>query len=114
MKAAAEVEYEIKAIIGRANKGRAKRSIVEWAESCGGGVTIEPADGLHADLIREYELKIEAAHAALAAVHAETDKVDDMDRMIAEQIVKQKVSGTVSDWRKGVEEEFEVGMVFIT
>ena len=49
-----EVEFEIKAIIGRDNKGKSKRYIVEWTESCGGGVTIEPASGLHAHLIREY------------------------------------------------------------
>ena len=37
----------------------------------GGGVTIEPAEGLHVDLIREYELKMETAHKALAVPHAE-------------------------------------------
>ena len=33
----AETEYLIKSIIGRANQGRAKRYVVEWDESCGGG-----------------------------------------------------------------------------
>ncbi len=103
----AETEYEIKAIIGRANRGRAKRYVVEWSESCGGGVTIEPADGLHADLIREYELKVEAAHKALTTVHAElASGNDDMEKMIEELIVKYWVGGSVSDWKQGVEEEF--------
>ena len=103
----AEKEYEIKAIIGKANQGRAKRYIVEWEESCGGGVTIEPASGLHADLIREYELKLGSAHKALAVIHSEIDSnCDNIDRMLSELMIKHKVTGTVSDWKPGVEEEF--------
>ena len=98
----------IKSIIGRANQGRAKRYVVEWDESCGGGVTIEPAEGLHADLIREYELKMQTAHKALAVIHAETGSLaSDLEKMIAELMVKHKVEGTVADWKPGVEEEFD-------
>ncbi len=77
-----------------------------------GGGTIEPADGLHAELIREYELKIEAAvrasHSALAVMHTAIDSnSDDIDRMISELMLKHKVEGSVADWRPGVEEEFK-------
>ena len=103
----AEREYLIKAIIGRAHRGRARRYYIEWDESEGGGVTVEPESELDPELVREYELKIQQAEQALAAnVMTVNNMMSDMEKMIAELIVKQKQTGTVSDWKEGVEDEF--------
>ena len=102
----AEQEYLTKAIIGKAHRGRGKRYYVEWDESDGGTVTLEPAANLHPDLIREYELRISEADKALAvSVMDSNSKVSDIEKMVAELLVKQNQIGQVSDWVEAVEKE---------
>lgn len=95
-----ENEYEVKAIIGTRHRGRAKRYIVEWE---GGGVTVEPKDNLSSELVDEYETKVKAAAAAIVG----EGEMNDMERMVAELMLKQKASGTVEEWLPGVQEEFD-------
>ena len=53
-------------------------------------------------MIREYELKMQTAHKALAVLHAETNNLaSDLENMIAELMVKHGIEGTVAEWKPG-------------
>ena len=125
-----EEEYVIREIIGAKMKGRKQHYIVLWDTK---EVSLEPKDGLHIDLIREYESRVEQAAVTVLdpdpdpkwvqdgteinrqtacvdytvdSVHVLLTELKQKEKMIGELIHKQKQKGTVKDWEKGVLDEF--------